>query len=213
MVNVTNPSHHPLIIQPVLLHHYAKSKSIVGLFSEQFDLNLKFDFSDSQSSPFTFSTEDIITESSMSPVVLQPDDPYQITVTFSPSEVLVADTLLLIRNNLTVFDYVVLRGRGIRDVFSIDGIQPSSNPLMFEFTQQMMERCQGESMAWWEESVCVCVNVWGFPPNKRVVRILSPLKNIEERGIFPRGKSQGPTPMHSSDTIALLFYFCSRLLV
>lgn len=149
MVNVTNPSQHPLIIQPVLLHYYAKSKSIVDLFSEQFDPNLKhFDFGDSQSNPFTFSTEDdtVDTESSMSPVVLQPDDPYQITVTFSPKEVLVADTLLLIRNNLTVFDYVVLRGRGIRDVFSIDGIQPSSNPLMFEFTQQMMERCQGESI-------------------------------------------------------------------
>ena len=123
----------------------------MDLFSEQFDLNLKhFDFSISQSNPFTFSTEDVMvdTESSMFPVVLQPDDPYQITVMFSPKEVLVSDTLLLIRNNLTVFDYVVLRGRGIRDVFSIDGIQPGSNPLMFEFTQQMMERCQGKSKAW-----------------------------------------------------------------
>ena len=77
-------------------------------------------------------------------MVLQPSDQHQITVAFSPKVDSVASTLLLIRNNLTVFDYMVLRGRGVQGVFSIDGIQPSSDPLVFEFTQTMMEKCQGE---------------------------------------------------------------------
>lgn len=145
-MNVTNPSHGPLIVQPVLLQHYAMSKSIVDLLSEQSASYLDdFDFSTVQSNSFTFSRENAMfdTDSSLSHVVLPPGDPYQITVSFAPKLDSVASTLLLIHNNLTVLDYVVLRGRGIQGVFSIDGIQPSSDPLVFEFTQAMMERCQG----------------------------------------------------------------------
>ena len=75
--------------------------------------------------------------------IVQPDDPYQITVAFSPKVESVFSTLLLIRNNLTILDYVLLRGQGIQGVFSINGIQPSSDPLLFELTQTMMESCQG----------------------------------------------------------------------
>lgn len=148
MVNVTNPSGQPLMIQPVLLQHYDKTKSVVDLLSEQSNANLVgFDFSSVQSSSFTFVREDAMfdTDSSLTHVVIQPDDPYPITVSFSPKADSVSTTLLLIRNNLTVLDYVVLRGRGVQGVFSIDGVQPSSDPLAFEFTQTMMERCYGEA--------------------------------------------------------------------
>lgn len=146
-MNVTNPSRQPLIIQPVLLQHYDKTKSIVDFLSEQLNADFdEFDFSTVQSNAFTFSRDDPMfdTDASMTHVVLQPDDPYQITVAFSPIADSVSSTLLLIRNNLTVLDYVVLRGRGVQGVFSIDGIQPSSDPLVFEFTPTMMERCYGE---------------------------------------------------------------------
>lgn len=135
------------MIQPVLLQHYDKTKSIVDLLSEQPNSDLDaFDFSTVHSNCFTFSREDtdFDTDSSLTHVVIQPDDLYQVTVTFSPKADAVSSTLLLIRNNLTVFDYVVLRGRGVQGVFSIDGIQPNSDPLVFEFTQTMMERCYGE---------------------------------------------------------------------
>lgn len=146
-MNVTNPSRQPLIIQPVLLQHYDKIESIVDLLSEQSNANLDgYDFSSVQSNAFTFAREDDMfdTDSSLTHVVIQPDDPHQITVSFSPTADSVSSTLLLIRNNLTVLDYVVLRGRGVRGVFSIDGVQPSSEPLVFEFSQTMMERCYGE---------------------------------------------------------------------
>ena len=150
VVNVTNPSRWPLIIQPVLLQHYSKSESIVDLLLEQSNSDLNaFDFSTTQSNSFTFLSDDATfnTDSSMTEVVIQPDDLYQVSVAFSPKADSMASTLLLIRNNLTVLDYVVLRGRGVQGVFSIDGIQPSSDPLVFEFTQSMMEQCHGEPTA------------------------------------------------------------------
>lgn len=150
-MNVTNPSDKPLLIQPVLLQHYAKSKSIVDMISEQLSPDLdQFNFSAAQFNSFTFSQEHITyeTESSLTNTILHPNNPYPITVAFSPKVDSVTSTLLLIRNNLTVLDYVVLRGRGVQGVFSIDGIQPSSDPLLFEFTQTMMERCHGEDCFW-----------------------------------------------------------------
>jgi hypothetical protein len=124
--------------------------SLVDLLSELLGVNFDtFDFGSVQSNSFTFSSEetDHNTDSSLTSVVVQPDDPYQVSVSFSPKADSVSSTLLLIRNNLTMLDYVVLRGRGVQGVFSIDGIQPSSDPLMFEFTQTMMERCYGEGLA------------------------------------------------------------------
>lgn len=150
MVKVSNPSNQPLMIQPVLLQHYTKSKSIKDLFLEQLNPDLShFDLSATQSNSFAFPQEHVMfdTESSLTASVVQPNDPYQITVSFSPKADSVASTLLLIRNNLTVLDYVVLRGRGVQGVFSIDSIQPSSDPLVFEFTQHMMERCHSESFS------------------------------------------------------------------
>ncbi len=127
VLNVTNPSCHPLMIQPILLQHYTNSESIVDLISEHIDPNL--DFSISQTSSFSFLRDDALfeTELSMSDTVIQPDEPYPITVAFSPKVDATAGSLLLIRNNLTVLDYVVLKGRGIQGVFSIDGIQPAAS--------------------------------------------------------------------------------------
>ena len=147
VLNVSNPSQRPLVIQPVLLQHYTKPRSIVDMLTEELDPDLdQYDLTGPHSSSFSFSQEHVSynTVSSLSNAVLQPDDHYQITVAFSPSVDSVSSTLLLIRNNLTVFDYMVLRGRGVQGVFSIDGIQPSSDPLLFEFTQSMMEKCHGE---------------------------------------------------------------------
>lgn len=154
VVNVTNPSHLPLTVQPVLLHHYTRTQSVVHTLSEHLNSDLlHMDFSHTLSNSFSFPKEHVSfdTDTSLASTVLEPQDPYQITVAFSPKVDSVASTLLLIRNNLTVLDYVLLRGRGIQGTFSIDGVQPSSDPLMFEFTQTMMERCQG----WW----CVTMTV------------------------------------------------------
>ena len=143
-MNVSNPSQHPVLIQPVLLQYYSKPKPMLDFLSDRLASDL--DLSPIQSSSFAFMRDDAVfeTDSSLAEVVVQPDDLYQILVLFTPKTELEASTLLLIRNNLTVLDYVALRGRGTQGVFSIDGIQPSSDPLTFEFTQAMMERCHGK---------------------------------------------------------------------
>ncbi len=138
------------MIQPVLLQHYSRSQSVVDLLSEQFNPDLKnVDFNHALPSSFSFSREHVEfdTDSSLASTTVHPHHPHQITVAFSPKMDAVSNTLLLIRNNLTVLDYVLLRGRGVQGVFSINGIQPSSDPLSFEFTQTMMEQCQGRVLS------------------------------------------------------------------
>ena len=141
-MNVTNPSYRPLMVQPVLLQHYNRFQTIIDLLAEQLDPDLhNLDFSPSLTSSFAFSSSN--GESSLASMVIRPNSSHQIAISFSPKMHSLANTLLLIRNNLTVFDYVLLQGQGIRGVFSINGVQPSSESLLFEFTQAMMEQCQG----------------------------------------------------------------------
>lgn len=143
---MTNPSYRPLLIQPVMLQHYTKFQSVVDLLSEQLDPNLhNLDFSPLLTSSFRFSRRRRSThgDTSLASTIVQPNNSVRISIAFSPHVDKAANTLLLIRNNLTVFDYILLRGHGIRGVFSINGIQPSSDPLLFEFSQAMLEKCQG----------------------------------------------------------------------
>lgn len=55
-----------------------------------------------------------------------------------------AASLLLIRNNLTVLDYVLLEGHGSQGLFTVNNIPPGSEPLLFEFSTALLEKCQGE---------------------------------------------------------------------
>ena len=55
-----------------------------------------------------------------------------------------AASLLLIRNNLSVLDYVLLEGHGSQGLFTVNNIPPESEPLLFEFSTALLEKCQGE---------------------------------------------------------------------
>ena len=151
-MNMTNPSYRPLVVQPVLLQHYSRPQGIIDFLAEQLDPDLhNLDFSVSFTNYFTFSSAE--SQSSLSSLVIQPNASHQISVSFSPRVDSLANTILLIRNNLTVFDYVLLKGQGVRGVFSIDGVQPGSEPLLFEFTQAMMEKCRCEGVWSHDEGV------------------------------------------------------------
>ncbi|XP_064385266.1 transmembrane protein 131-like [Halichondria panicea] len=62
-------------------------------------------------------------------------------VAFSPKVDQELNTLLLLRNNLTVFDYVIVQGSGVQGSVAIDSVQPGTEPLMFEFPNSVMENC------------------------------------------------------------------------
>ena len=150
VLEVSNPSNYPVTVQPVFLHHYSRPSAIINLLSElnHNDNNIQdIDFSQSSAS-FAFLDERIdsslLSDSSVVSSVLPPQsDAHHIMVAFTPKVEQMASTLLLIRNNLTVLDYVVLQGQGSLGTFTIDNIQPNSDPLMFEFTSSMLETCQG----------------------------------------------------------------------
>lgn len=102
------------------------------------------DFSQS-SSYFAFHVDSRTTDSAISSTVLPPHSkPYPITVAFTPKMDLQAASLLLIRNNLTVLDYVLLEGHGSQGLFTVNNIPPESEPLLFEFSTALLEKCQGE---------------------------------------------------------------------
>ena len=147
MVEVSNPSNYPVTVQPVFLHHYTRPHAIIDMLSELNPKDIQdIDFSQSSSS-FAFLDEQkqkFSTESSVASSVLPPQsEAHHIVVAFTPKVEQTASTLLLIRNNLTVLDYVLLQGQGSLGTFTIDDIQPNSDPLTFEFTSAMLEKCQG----------------------------------------------------------------------
>ena len=102
------------------------------------------DFSQSSSS-FAFHVDSHTTDSAISSTVIPPHSkPYPITVAFTPKMDLQAASLLLIRNNLTVLDYVLLEGRGSQGLFTVNNVPPGSEPLLFEFGSTLLEKCQSE---------------------------------------------------------------------
>lgn len=147
VVEVSNPSNYPVTVQPVLLHHYTKPNAIIDMLSElNHNDNIQdIDFSKSAGSfAFVDKKKRITSESSAASSVLPPQsEAHHIVVAFTPKVEQTASTLLLIRNNLTVLDYVLLQGQGSLGTFTIDDIQPNADPLMFEFTNTMLEKCHG----------------------------------------------------------------------
>ena len=134
-------------MQPVFLHHYTKPDTIIDMLSELHHNNIQgIDFSKSAGS-FAFvdnKKKKISSESSAASSVLPPQsEAHHIVVAFTPKVEQTASTLLLIRNNLTVLDYVLLQGQGSLGTFTIDDIQPNADPLTFEFTNAMLEKCHG----------------------------------------------------------------------
>jgi len=76
--------------------------------------------------------------------LLQPHDTFKVSVSFSPRVDQDLRMLLLLRNNLTVFDYVLLQGTGVQGSFAIDGVQPGTEPLLFEYSDSVLENCLGK---------------------------------------------------------------------
>jgi hypothetical protein len=160
VVEVSNPSNYPVTVQPVFLHHYTKPKAIIDMLSElNHNDNIQdIDFSKSAGS-FAFvqdKKKKISTSESSAAAssVLPPQsEAHHIVVAFTPKVEQTASTLLLIRNNLTVLDYVLLQGQGSLGTFTIDDIQPNADPLIFEFANAMLEKCHG---------MCTCTRLCDF---------------------------------------------------
>ena len=140
-LTLTNPSHHPVMIQPVLLHHYPHPQKIFQVFFESGSLEM-LDFS--RASSFKLHTHH--NDASPTHYLMSPDEgkkDMKLKIQFSAVDSRGASTLLVIRNNLTVLEYVVIQGKGLEGPFTIGGIQPETSPLLFQFVSSDLESCEG----------------------------------------------------------------------
>ena len=68
----------------------------------------------------------------------------EVRVTFLARDSRLSSTLLILRNNLTALEYVVIQGRGLEGQFSIDGVHPDTTSLLFQFSPSDLEKCEGK---------------------------------------------------------------------
>ena len=160
-LKLTNPSHHPVTFQPLLLHHYSQLHRITQLlFETGFIENANFSLS---ASSFRLDLDSWGYDSSLTSHTLAPQKTgvgggsgegggeVELKLTFLARERRLANSLLVLRNNLTGLECVLLRGRGFEGKFAIDGVRPDSGrSLVFQFSASDLEVCSG---------VCVCVCV------------------------------------------------------
>ncbi|CAL8330823.1 unnamed protein product [Lota lota] len=76
-------------------------------------------------------------------LLLQPWETREVAVGFTPSEHKPTSTILLIRNNLTVFDMVTVRGHGAKELLRVGGKLPGPGAsLRFNVPQSTLMECR-----------------------------------------------------------------------
>uniref|UniRef100_A0A914XGB6 Transmembrane protein 131 n=1 Tax=Plectus sambesii TaxID=2011161 RepID=A0A914XGB6_9BILA len=165
IVNLTlhNPSSLPVVVQLLPLTIYPDPEGVVHFFrddvasplTEPIEMNetLMFTLRDTElfnlkpDSPvpkFREQLEDIlgiqIPRFTLS-MILQPSMKVRVRVGFLPSDYTLRSSLLLIRNNLTVMEPVVLYGRGATVDLKISNRAARSTPLLFEIQDRHLADC------------------------------------------------------------------------
>ncbi|XP_029005827.1 transmembrane protein 131-like isoform X2 [Betta splendens] len=76
-------------------------------------------------------------------LLLQPWEAREVAVVFSPSEHKPTTTILIIRNNLTVFDMVMVQGHGAKELLRVGGKLPGQGAsLRFNVPQSTLMECR-----------------------------------------------------------------------
>ncbi|XP_072240894.1 transmembrane protein 131-like [Leuresthes tenuis] len=76
-------------------------------------------------------------------LLLQPWESREVSVVFTPSEHKPTTTILIIRNNLTVFDMVTIRGHGAKELLRVGGKLPGPGAsLRFNVPQSTLMECR-----------------------------------------------------------------------
>lgn len=76
-------------------------------------------------------------------LLLQPWETREVAVAFTPSEHKPVTTILIIRNNLTVFDMVTLQGHGAKELLRVGGKMPGPGAsLRFNVPQSTLMECR-----------------------------------------------------------------------
>jgi hypothetical protein len=153
-LKLTNPSRHPVVVQPILLHYYPQPQRITQLLFETGLIeNLNFSLSESSFSldPDSWGYDKSLKSHTLGPQVGgrggggggEKRD-IELRLKFLARESRLVNSLLLLRNNLTGLECVLLQGKGLEGKFSIDGVQPDTGtPLVFQLSSSDLEACSG----------------------------------------------------------------------
>ncbi|XP_013418594.1 transmembrane protein 131-like isoform X2 [Lingula anatina] len=202
---VVNPSDVPVIIQVLPLSLYPNPQVLLDMLSST--------FSDHLSDYVETDDQDIFTLENLELYDKRPDNavpemrqwvtdyfgvkPHKHTIAtilngrggvrclagFSPKDDSIRSTLIVIRNNLTIIDAIVVEGRGSYGQLKFSGRKPGSpNPLSFEMTEKVLSGCEKP----WKPSRTI-------PPSFTVKRTFT-TRNSGELPVYVHGFSINDEP-------------------
>lgn len=142
-IRLYNPSTYPLQIRPIFLQETLDSDHILQTLSDKFNIDtILYNNSVEQSYSLSLSSNNTLGFDKSTPHILPPHGNWTLGVGFSPSTDQLTNGLLLLHNNLTMFDFVEFKGLGSKGFITVGGVHPGGpNSLLFEFTPAMLEGC------------------------------------------------------------------------
>ncbi|XP_047126881.1 transmembrane protein 131 isoform X1 [Hydra vulgaris] len=154
---ITNPSNHPLIVQVIPLLNYPQPDGGLDLLSDRLimdsfslDLNGQSNFfipeikDGNQDHKMIHSALGVYPSPNSLTMLLEPRQKKSFKVGFIPVDETLKTSILVVRNNLTVLDLVIVSGQGAQTYFSINGHTPGdkNSILHFEIKPVHLEDCK-----------------------------------------------------------------------
>ncbi|CAK5060894.1 unnamed protein product [Meloidogyne enterolobii] len=163
-LTISNPTTSPIIIQILPLVIYPDSDSLLDILSDELSIpplinpielneTLMFSLRDTElftlrpGSPTPKLREEVekIIEGPVPrftlTMLLRPGMSARVRIGFLPSDYSLRSSMMIIRNNLTVIEPIILYGRGARINMAIDDKSANSQPLLFELEPKHLDDC------------------------------------------------------------------------
>ncbi|XP_037328273.2 transmembrane protein 131-like isoform X1 [Pungitius pungitius] len=142
-----NPSSSVVSVEIRLLSLYPAPLEALDLLAKWFNISpLSFNISTREFSLLASPPKGnvkAITGQGVLRLLLQPWEAREVAVVFTPSEHKPTTTILVIRNNLTVFDMMTVRGHGAKELLRIGGKMPGpGGSLRFNVPQSTLMECR-----------------------------------------------------------------------
>ncbi|XP_048855708.1 transmembrane protein 131-like isoform X1 [Brienomyrus brachyistius] len=140
-----NPSSHPVSVELRPLASYSAPLGALDLLTKWFNISpLSVNVTATEFTLLKGSgQEEWQTADGALRLLLQPLESREVGVAFTPTEHKSVTSLILIRNNLTVFDVVMVRGHGARELLRIGGKLPGPGAsLRFNVPQSTLMECR-----------------------------------------------------------------------
>ncbi|KAM4749885.1 transmembrane protein 131-like isoform 1-T1 [Anableps anableps] len=144
-----NPSPSVVSVELRILSLYPSPSEVLDLLTKWFNISSQTvnistaEFSLLASPPKAGESVEDVTGEGVLRLLLQPWETKEVAVAFTPSEHKPTTTILVIRNNLTVFDMVTLRGHGGKELLRVGGKLPGPGAsLRFNVPQSTLMECR-----------------------------------------------------------------------